>query len=106
MTTMAEERKIFGTWVHVFEQDSKAGAVFRREDGDIPLSRRPRERVELHEDGSAVLLMAGGDDRYVAQPARWTEEDGEIVVRDGRNRVRMRIIEQSRDALVVRIPDK
>lgn len=97
------EKDLFGTWVHVFEQDSKAGAVFRRADTDIPLSRRPRERVELHEDGRAVLLTAGGDDRYVPQPAQWTREDGEIVVRDSRGRVHMRIVEEFPERLVVRM---
>jgi hypothetical protein len=90
--------------VHVFEQDTADGAVFRPVDGDIPLSRRPRERVELRPDGSAVLLMAGGDDRYVPQPGRWCEEGGEIVVRDGGDGVRMRIVGQSPGRLVVRMP--
>jgi hypothetical protein len=91
----------FGTWVHVFEQDTAEGAVFRPEDADIPLSRRPRERVELHPDGSAVLLMPGPDDRFVPQPARWTEEAGDMVVRDSRGAVRMRIVRHSSERLVV-----
>jgi hypothetical protein len=66
-------KHIAGTWVHVFEQDTAAGAVFRPEEGDIPLSRRPRERVEMHADGSAVLWAGGPDDRYVAQPATWAD---------------------------------
>jgi hypothetical protein len=100
---LSDRNDLFGTWVHVFEQDSKEGAVFRPEDADIPLSRRPRERVELHEDGSAVLLMAGADDRYGSQPARWSREDGEIVVRDSRDRVHMRIVQESPGRLVVRM---
>jgi hypothetical protein len=90
------------TWVHVFEEDTADGQVFRPVDADIPLSRRPRERFELRPDGSAVLLSAGGDDRYVPNSARWTEEGGELVVRDANDNVRFRIVEQSADRLLVR----
>jgi hypothetical protein len=90
------------TWVHVFEQDTPAGAVYKPEDSDIPLSRRPRERIELDPGGRATLLMPGPDDRFVRQPARWTEEGGEIVVRDSSDTVRLRIVERSPDRMVVR----
>ena len=92
------------TWVHVFEEDTAEGQVFRRVDADIPLSRRPRDRFELHPDGSAVLLSAGADDRYVSKPARWTEEDGDVVVRDANDNVRFRVVKQSADRLLVRRP--
>jgi hypothetical protein len=90
-------------WVHVFEEDTADGAVFRPEDADIPLSRRPRERFELRPDGSAVLMMGGADDRPVEQPARWTEEGSQIVVTAG-GAVRLRIVEQSADRLIVQMP--
>jgi hypothetical protein len=90
------------TWVHVFEQDTPAGAVYKPEDSDIPLSRRPRERIELDPGGRATLLMPGPDVRFVRQPARWTEEGGEIVVRDSSDTVRLRIVERSPDRMVVR----
>jgi hypothetical protein len=92
------------TWVHVFEEDTAEGEVFRRADGAIPLSRRPRQRVELRPDGSAVLFSGGPDDRYVPTSAHWTEEDGELVVRDANDIVRLRVIEQSADRLLVRRP--
>ena len=39
--------RLFTTrWVHVFEEDTAEGAVYRPEDDQIPLSRRPRERLE------------------------------------------------------------
>ena len=54
------------TWVHVFEEDSAKGAVYRAEDdASIPLSRRPRERIQLQSDGSATVQLSGADDRYV-----------------------------------------
>lgn len=91
-------------WVHVFEEDTADVRVFRPEDAAIPLSRRPRQRLELRPDGSATLSTPGADDRPVPQPARWTEEDGEIVVRDARNEVKLRVVERSADRLVARRP--
>lgn len=94
------------TWVHVFEEDTAEGAVFRPENADIPLSRRPRERIALNADGTAVLLMPGPDDRFVPQPARWTEEQGTLVVRDAGDLVRLRVIEQAADRIVVSFPPR
>ena len=90
-------------WVHVFEEDTPEGATFRPEDADIPLSRRPRERFELRPDGSAVLMMGGPDDRPVEEPARWTREGSQIVVTAG-DAERLRIVRQSPDRLIVRMP--
>ena len=68
--------RLFTTrWVHLFEQDSPEGEVYAPEDGPIPLSRRPRERLELKPDGSAVVFGPGADDRPAPQPARWTEDE-------------------------------
>ena len=95
------------TWIHVFEEDTPAGAVFRRADADIPLARRPRERITLHADGTAVLMTGGADDRFVPQPGRWREEDdGVIVVRDAGDNVRFRIVAHSADRIVARIPER
>jgi hypothetical protein len=91
---------LFGTrWVHVYEQDSAQGAVYRREDDDVPLSRRPRERLELRADGSALLFAPGPDDRLVEQQATWREESGVVVVRTRDSE--LRIIDRSPDRLVV-----
>ena len=35
-------------WVHVFEEDTAEGQVYKPESGPIPLSRRPREALTLH----------------------------------------------------------
>lgn len=90
------------SWIHVFEEDTAEGRVFRPESADIPLSRRPRQRLELYPDGTAVVAMPGPDDRPVPQQARWTEEDGAIVVRDAAGSVALRIIDRSNDRLVVK----
>jgi hypothetical protein len=89
-------------WVHVNEEDTADGRVFKPEDGDIPLSRRPRDRFELGPGGTAALMTPGPNDRYIRHPARWAEEDGVVVVRDAGGKVRYRIIEQSADRLLVR----
>ena len=89
------------TWVHVFEQDSPQGAVFRPEEADIPLSRRPRERISLQADGSARFLIPGPDDRFVEHPARWTLDGDTIVLRAGLGPPEMRIVEHSPERLLV-----
>jgi len=95
---------LFGTrWVHVFEEDTAEGAVFRAEDGDIPLSRRPRQRLELGRDGSARLYLPGPDDRLVEQSATWTDEGGALVVRARQGGAEARIVERSPGRLVVRL---
>jgi hypothetical protein len=93
------------TWVHVFEKDTPEGAVYLPEDADIPLSRRPRERLELGDDGEATLLEPGPDDRFVEKPARWTDSADEAASASRRasNVVDIRIVERTPDRLVVRI---
>ncbi len=78
---MTQPRALFETvWVHVFEEDTPEGAVYRPVDGEVPRSRRPRERLSFSADGSARLVVAGPDDRLGETKARWTEKDGEITV--------------------------
>lgn len=68
------------TWVHVFEEDGKEGAVYRPDESALPLSRRPRQRVSFYPDGSARLMVTGPDDRLHEVAAHWKEESGEIAV--------------------------
>lgn len=104
MAPRDDAAELFGiSWVHVFEQDTADGAVFRPDDADIPLSRRPRTRLELSADGTAALLVPGADDRPVREPATWREEAGAVVIRDARDSVRARIVVQSADRLIVRL---
>jgi hypothetical protein len=89
-------------WVHVFEEDTPKGDVYRAEGEAIPLSRRPRERLELDRDGSARLLVPGPDDRLVEKPATWRDESGVIVVRTSAGGGELRIVERSPARLVVK----
>ena len=87
------------TWVHVFEEDTERGAVYRPEEDDIPLSRRPRERIQLHADGKAIVQLSGADDRYVAKPGKWSREGDAVVIQAGQRQ--LRIVDQSSSRLIV-----
>jgi hypothetical protein len=89
-------------WVHVFEEDTADGAVFRPEHAEIPLSRRPRERIRLQPNGKAAVLVQGEDDRYVERPATWHDEDGTVVLR-ARGGPTLRIIDRSPSRLIVKM---
>ena len=67
-------------WVHVFEEDGTEGDVYRPEGDELPLSRRPRQRLSFSPDGSAQLVVSGPDDRLHSVAARWSEDGGEITV--------------------------
>ena len=97
---------LFSTaWVHVFEEDGTEGDVYRPEGGELPLSRRPRQRLSFSPDGSAQLVVSGPDDRLRSVAARWTESQGEITVtaESAAASVRtLRVRVQARDCLLVR----
>lgn len=94
--------RLFTTrWVHVFEEDTAEGAVYRPEDDQIPLSRRPRERLDMHPDGSAQILTAGPDDRFVAQPATWKDEKGGVLISAREGGLALRIVDRSPSRLVI-----
>jgi hypothetical protein len=87
-------------WVHVFEEDTPAGTVYRPEDAGIPLSRRPRERLELDPGGTARVFVAGAGDKPEAVAITWRRDGKAIVIAaPGGER---RIVEWRADRLVVR----
>ena len=101
------ENRLFATgWVHAFEEDTAEGAVYRPRGSKLPLSRRPRERLELDADGSARIFVQGPDDRYVEQPARWHDEDGAVVIRAREGGATLRIVDRSPERLVVKTQSK
>jgi hypothetical protein len=102
MPTSNPDDRLFTTrWVHLYEQDSAAGEVYAPEDGPVPLSRRPRQRLELKPDGSAAIYTGGPDDRPTPTAAHWSEEDGQMVVRTGTGEPSLRIVERSPSRLVI-----
>jgi hypothetical protein len=95
--------RLFATrWVHLFEEDTPEGEVYAPEDGPIPLSRRPRERLQFDADGSAAVFVPGPDDRPAPRSARWTDHEGEVIVRTDAGGATLRIVRQSPTRLVVR----
>jgi hypothetical protein len=78
--------------------------VFLPEDADIPLTRRPRERLVLRRDGSAKWLVPGADDRPAARAVRWSRREDAIVVSDRSGRELLRVTDVSPDRLVARFP--
>jgi hypothetical protein len=102
----ADRAALFATrWVHAYEEDDAAGAVYRPEDADLPLSRRPREGLALSADGSARVDLPGPDDRPRPRAAAWRDEGGEIVIAptDAPGR-EWRVVAWSPDRLVVQRP--
>jgi len=67
----------------MFEEDTTQGAVYRPDTAPTPLSRRPREALTLHTDGSAVVESGGPDDRSVQHAARWQQVGEELVITPG-----------------------
>jgi hypothetical protein len=94
---------LFATrWLHAYEEDDAEGAVYRPEDADFPLSRRPRAGLELSADGTARVLAPGPDDRPRPHAGTWREEHGEIVVATPAGDYR--VVAWSPDRLVVKRP--
>ena len=92
-------------WVHVFEEDTAEGQIYKPDSGPIPLSRRPREALTLNADGSARVEVGGADDRPVARRAAWRSSAEGLVVEvpaDGGNVVTaLHVVRVSPDRLVV-----
>ena len=102
MSNRPDDDSLFAkTWVHVFEEDTPAGATYRPEESDIPLSRRPRERIVLESDGSAQILLPGPDDRFVEQAATWKTVGDSFVVRATNGKLELRVERSSRETLIV-----
>lgn len=103
---MKDEERLFGTrWVHVFEEDTSEGAVYRPEDDNIPLSRRPRERLELSPDGTAKIITQGPDDRLIEKPATWTSPARETASASGAaaaSPADVHIVKQTPSRLIIR----
>ena len=99
MKKPGERDPLFRTrWIHVFEEDTAEGEVYRPETEDVPLSRRPRRRLSLSPDGTARVLVPGPDDRLVEVAARWEAEGERAAVSASRG--------AGKSATVIRIRDR
>jgi hypothetical protein len=92
-------------WVHVFEEDTAEGQVYKPDSGPIPLSRRPREALTLNADGSATVEVGGADDRPAARRAVWRSTAEGLVVDvpsvAGKGSTELHIVRAAPDRLVV-----
>ena len=70
-------------WIHLYEEDRNDGEVYGLEGGEVPLSRRPRERIELRSDGTAILSGPGADDRLTEYVGHWTPDGDSLIIRVG-----------------------
>src|SRR5262245_29571872 len=98
----ADDRLFGTTWVHVFEEDTASGEVYRPESDGIPLSRRPRRRLSFSRDGSAKIGSPGPDDRPADVAATWTRDGDDIVVAPANGDRVLRATLESPTRLVVR----
>ena len=104
MTGPGDRDGLFGTrWIHMFEEDTAEGEVYRPETDDVPLSRRPRRRLSLSPDGSARVLMPGPNDRLVETPARWEAEGEQVVIRASRGAGKAQTLIRIRDRSPTRL---
>lgn len=88
-------------WVHIAEEDTAEGAVYRPDDDRVALSRRPRDWLELRPDGSATLFVPGPDDRPVERPTTWQERSTSRAMR-GAGSADLQIVDRSPSRLVVK----
>ncbi|MEP6689903.1 MAG: hypothetical protein ABJD07_02035 [Gemmatimonadaceae bacterium] len=102
---MTDPATIVGTrWVHVDGDDAAGGAVFRNAEGDIPLSRRPKEYLEFSADGTVRKFATGADDRaHEIDRSTWRDDAGKIAFRFTKaGASEYQIVERSPDRLVIR----
>jgi hypothetical protein len=96
--------ELFATlWVHIAEEDTAEGAVYRPDDDRVPLSRKPRDWLELRPDGSATLFVPGPDDRPVERRTTWQEGGASGRTRGGK--ADLEIVDRSPSRIVVRKRD-
>jgi hypothetical protein len=86
--------------------DVAEGAVYRDAEGDVPLSRRPKEVLEFREGNVVVKLATGPDDRaHEVARTTWTDVGGHVVFHfdaaDARGATTYEIVERSPDRLVI-----
>ncbi|MFI0366920.1 hypothetical protein ACH35V_03520 [Actinomadura sp. 1N219] len=62
---------VTGSWVHAFEEDTPAEAVYRPADRPFPPARRPRRRIEFRPDGTYTERRPARDDRLNEVEGRW-----------------------------------
>jgi hypothetical protein len=92
-------------WLHSREEDTESEKVFRPADYDFPLTRRPRESLDLKSDGSVSRGTAAPSDSLEQHHGKWTLDDDELTLypESGRGAAeKLRIASISADRLVIK----
>jgi|SRR5688572_11904174 hypothetical protein len=79
MASSRQPDALVGRWIHSWEEDSGENRTYRREGFDFPLSRRPRQVVDLMADGHFVSRSGGPADATVAREGRWEARNSVLL---------------------------
>jgi len=103
-------KALTGRWIHSWEEDTEGSKAFRRIGFDFPLSRRPRQIIEMIDDGRVIIYSGGMTDaRDVIREGRWNVTNSSRLIfrweRTGRQTV-LGIVEQRENLLRLRCLDE
>jgi hypothetical protein len=83
----ASQGALHGTWLRSFEEERPGSPelIFRPASYPFPPARAPRPALRLHDDGSAVALGAGPDDRPtpLGDAGSWALDGDTLSLRTG-----------------------
>ncbi len=79
MNAKINKEDLHGEWVHSSEEDTPDETVFRPADYDFPLTRRPRETIELKADGKLVKGVATASDSVEEAQGNWELADNNKI---------------------------
>ncbi len=91
-------------WIHAGEEDAGATRTYRPQGWPLPLSRRPRQILELHDDGRFISRTAGPADARIGREGRWTLSEPATLTLcwdDGDEQASVEILECREDLLKV-----
>ena len=79
MNAKINKENLHGEWVHSSEEDTADETVFRPADYDFPLTRRPRQSLELKPDGKLVKGIATAADSIAEAEGNWELADNNKI---------------------------
>jgi hypothetical protein len=79
-TPEIEKRALQKEWLHSREEDTGAQIVFRPPDYDFPLTRRPREILELRSDGTLIKGTPSASDSVEEKGGKWKIEGSDKLI--------------------------
>jgi len=106
-TPEIKKRALEKQWLHSREEDTGAQIVFRPPDYDFPLTRRPREILELRPDGTLIKGIPSASDSVEEKGGKWKIEGSNRLVfyPEGESKETWKIVSVDRDRLVLEKPE-